>query len=54
MAFKIDKQTAQQLIESNKKFLGEKVYNEIISNPLDYSYHWLNKLEAIANGTNQD
>jgi len=49
MAFKIDKQTAQQLIESNKKFLGEKVYNEILNNPMDYSYKWLNKLEDIAN-----
>jgi len=54
MAYKIDKQTAQQLIESNKKFLGEKAYNEILNNPMDYSYTWLNKLEAIANGTNEN
>lgn len=54
MAFKIDKQTAQQLIEANKKFLGEKAYNEILNNPMDYSYNWLNKLEAIANGTDEN
>ena len=49
MAFNIDKKTAQQLIESNKKYLGEKLYNEILHNPMDYSYKWLNKLEDIAN-----
>lgn len=53
MAYKIDKLTAQQLIESNKKFLGEKAYNEILNNPMDYSYTWLNKLEAIANGPDE-
>lgn len=49
MAFNIDKQTAQQLIETNKKYLGEELYNEILNNPMDYSYKYLNKLEDIAN-----
>lgn len=49
MAFQIDKKTAQQLIETNKKILGEKTYYEILNNPMDYSYKWLNKLEDIAN-----
>jgi hypothetical protein len=49
MAFQIDKELAKKLIETNKKYLGEKLYNEILHNPMDYSYKWLNKLEDIAN-----
>lgn len=39
---------AQQLIESNKKWLGEKLFNQILNDPRDYNYEFFNKLVEIA------
>lgn len=42
------KEVAQSLIESNKKWLGEKLFNQILNDPRDYNYSFFNKLVEIA------
>lgn len=43
------KEIAQSLIESNKRWLGEKLFNQILNDPKDYNYNFFNKLVEIAN-----
>lgn len=40
----IDKELAEDLIESIKKHLGEKLFNQILNDPRDYNYDFFNKL----------
>lgn len=42
------KEIAQSLIEHNKKWLGEKLFNQILNDPRDYNYEFFNKLVEIA------
>lgn len=42
------KEIAQSLIESNKKWLGEKLFNQILNDTRDYNYSFFNKLVEIA------
>lgn len=38
------KEIAQSLIESNKKWLGEKLFNQILNDPRDYNHDFFNSL----------
>ena len=38
------KEIAQSLIEHNKKWLGEKLFNQILNDPRDYNYKFFNML----------
>ena len=42
------KEIAQSLIDHNKKYLGEEMFNKILNDPRDYNYNFFNKLVEIA------
>lgn len=42
------KEIAQSLIDHNKEFLGEEMFNKILNNPKDYNYEFFNKLVDIS------
>lgn len=46
------KEIAQSLIEHNKKWLGEKLFNQILNDPRDYNYEFFNKLVEISKKDN--
>lgn len=48
--FKISKELAIGMIAVERRYFGDKLYEQILNDPKDHNHDWLNKLEDIANG----